>query len=203
MNNQLLLPTPSINFFHLQYWSAVRLPGKTLDMHQLSAFVPLHIKDVSPSASEKLANARNMSVCKDLREQTMTVRSKSTAASVFAFGRLSLGGSTNTQMTLVEVAQQIYNEDRAVQQSKNKDNVLMVIDQQFQKHIHPGEFVVMFGYVWKRSFLSYKRRMLILTSGPRLLYLKGDGQYKGSIPWSLTKPLKFTKVSQWCVMCGV
>ena len=46
---------------------------------------------------------------------------------------------------------------------------------------------------WKRKGLSFKKRMLILTSKPRLMYFNYKGTYKGQVPWSLTKLLTTRK----------
>ena len=69
-----------------------------------------------------------------------------------------------------------------------KDEVL------FSKYIHPDEFVVMQGYVHKQQGFLPKRRVLILTSKPRLLYLKRDGTFVGTIAWSMTTPIIVKKV---------
>mmetsp|Transcript_21480 Transcript_21480/g.35969 ORF Transcript_21480/g.35969 Transcript_21480/m.35969 type:complete len:503 (-) Transcript_21480:200-1708(-) len=57
------------------------------------------------------------------------------------------------------------------------------------------EFSVLHGYVTKRKGLSIKSRMLILTNKARLLYFNPKGTFKGSMPWTLTKPVHVTRVS--------
>lgn len=52
-----------------------------------------------------------------------------------------------------------------------------------------SEYSVMHAYVTKRSGLSVKSRMLILTNKARLLYFDMQGEFKGSIPWTVTKPV--------------
>lgn len=49
--------------------------------------------------------------------------------------------------------------------------------------------------VSKRKGLSIKSRMLILTNKARLMYFDMQGTYKGSIPWSVTKPVSTHLVS--------
>lgn len=66
----------------------------------------------------------------------------------------------------------------------------------FLKFIHPDEFVVMQGYVHKQQGFLQKKRVLILTSKPRLLYLKRDGTFVGTIAWSMTTPITATKTGK-------
>ena len=51
------------------------------------------------------------------------------------------------------------------------------------------EISVMHAFVTKRKGLSIKSRMLILTSKARLMYFDLQGNYKGAVPWSVTKPV--------------
>ena len=55
----------------------------------------------------------------------------------------------------------------------------------------------MHAYVTKRSGLSVKSRMLILTNKARLLYFDMQGEFKGSIPWTVTKPVSTMLVSMF------
>ena len=53
----------------------------------------------------------------------------------------------------------------------------------------PREFVVKESTIWKRSGWSFRQRILVLTSKPRLFYTTLSGDYKGMIPWSMTEPI--------------
>jgi hypothetical protein len=68
------------------------------------------------------------------------------------------------------------------------------LEEKYSRHIQTDEFVVLHEYLWKRKGYSYKKRKLILTSKPRLIYFDGSGVYKGFIQWSLTKRLLLEKV---------
>ena len=47
--------------------------------------------------------------------------------------------------------------------------------------------------------LFSKKRQLILTDHPRLLYVDPDTmEYKGEIPWTAEHPVKCHVVSLWC-----
>lgn len=69
------------------------------------------------------------------------------------------------------------------------------LDEACRRHLLQDEFVVLHSIVWKRRGLSYKKRRLILTSKPRLFYVNLSGEFKGLIPWSLTKRLQVVKRS--------
>ena len=71
----------------------------------------------------------------------------------------------------------------------------------FMKFIHPDEFVIMQGYVHKQQGFLPKRRVLILTSKPRLLYLKRDGTFVGTVAWSMTTPISAVKVRHCLSVC--
>lgn len=67
----------------------------------------------------------------------------------------------------------------------------------FRMHILENEKVLLFASVWKRKGWSYKRRILILTSKPRLIYVsKKDGSFKGSVPWTNTQAVTAYKMTQ-------
>lgn len=49
--------------------------------------------------------------------------------------------------------------------------------------LKPGELIVKIGFVYKRRKLSIKKRMMILTSTPRLIYIDAKKMVlKGEIP---------------------
>lgn len=48
-----------------------------------------------------------------------------------------------------------------------------------------GEVILKYGYVNKRKGLFSRKRMLLLTTGPRLIYIDPTQMVKkGEIPWS-------------------
>lgn len=92
------------------------------------------------------------------------------------------------------------------------------INESYKRHLIDDEFVVLYGPIVKRTVRwtiltrdilwansydvmilkgwSYKRRMLILTSKPRLLYLNmtSSPSVKGQITWTMTKPITIIKI---------
>jgi hypothetical protein len=93
-------------------------------------------------------------------------------------------------LTVDQVARQI--RDRLLK--SNIPSTLLDLEEKFQRQIQADEFVVLHDMVWKRKSLSYRRRKLILTSKPRLFYLDSKGEYRGQVPWTMTKRLKLLKV---------
>lgn len=172
------------------YWAANRVPGEIPNFHQLASFSSLILME---TAEVRQTVGRRASFVTDLVRHSMRARQKSDGRSSGS----SLG--VLDSMSMDEVARMIQNQDHIVQRNKDKKSggrEITQLEDKFRKYIQEGEFEVLYGYIWKRSFLSYKKRMLILTSKARLLYIKSDGVYKGTIPWSLTKPITITKVQQ-------
>lgn len=57
----------------------------------------------------------------------------------------------------------------------------------------PGENLIFNALTWKRKGLFSKKRQLLLTSTPRLIYVDPDPENmeeKGQIPWTADRPLK-------------
>ncbi len=65
-----------------------------------------------------------------------------------------------------------------------------------------SEYSVMHACVSKRKGLSIKSRMLVLTNKARMLYFDMNGEYKGTIPWTVTKPVSTALVSSVSVECS-
>lgn len=101
-------------------------------------------------------------------------------------------GSAKMDAVSVEtIARQI--RDRLL--TSNIPSNLLELEEKYQRQIQSNEFVILHDTLWKRKSLSYRRRKLILTSMPRLFYLDSRGDYKGQVPWTMTKRLTLTKVS--------
>lgn len=93
-------------------------------------------------------------------------------------------------ITMDEIANQV-KASLATTLTKNQ----IELEEKFQRHVQKDEFVVLHEFVWKRKGISYKKRKLILTSKPRLIYFDPNGLYKGSIQWSMTKRPQLVRVS--------
>ncbi|KAI9222391.1 kinase-like domain-containing protein [Blastocladiella britannica] len=63
--------------------------------------------------------------------------------------------------------------------------------------VHDDELILRSGFVLKRKGLFSKKRFLILTDTPRLIYIDSDkGEVKGEIPWS-TRTIPELKSSKY------
>jgi hypothetical protein len=70
------------------------------------------------------------------------------------------------------------------------------LDKCYTMHFVQNEFAVLYGTAGKWKGLSYKKRLLVLTSKPRLLYFSvGKGNLKGVTPWGRNQPLHVIKRS--------
>lgn len=66
--------------------------------------------------------------------------------------------------------------------------------EKWREFLKPGEEVIEAGLVIKRKHLSTKRRFLILTKTPRLLYVSfRTMELKGEIPWTLSTAFGMSK----------
>jgi hypothetical protein len=92
--------------------------------------------------------------------------------------------------TVEQVARQI--RERLLR-SDLKGSALEDLDEACQRHLLQDEFVILHSIVWKRRGISFKKRRLIFTSKPRLLYATLQGEFKGQVAWSLTKCLNVVK----------
>lgn len=95
-----------------------------------------------------------------------------------------------------QIARQI--RDRLL--TSNIPSNLLELEEKFQRQIQSNEFVILHDTLWKRKSLSFRRRKLILTSAPRLFYLDTRGEYKGQVPWTMTKRITINKVSSVIVL---
>ena len=69
-------------------------------------------------------------------------------------------------------------------------------DNKWQRFLGPGEKQLFTGEVWKRRGLFSRRRQLILTDKPRLLYVDPEQLvFKGEIPWTDLHPVTCVSVN--------
>lgn len=61
----------------------------------------------------------------------------------------------------------------------------------WDEFLDEGESVLFSGRIYKRVGLFSKKRQLILTDGPRLIYVDPDKmEFKGKIPWTVDHPVR-------------
>jgi len=72
---------------------------------------------------------------------------------------------------------------------------IMDLEKVFARLLQPLEYCVLHSTVTKRKDWSYRTRKLILTNRMRLFYTDMQGNYKGCVPWSLTKLISTDRIS--------
>jgi hypothetical protein len=208
------------------YLAYAAVPGKEPNFHQLGSFVKMSLfetveirRNVDRSisvAKDLLRNNKDVKtvgftyskdqpssavrlledIMENVYEDEEEVLSFAAAASANDYSA-AISSKGPAQITVAQVAQRLREEQLKSPSSSAK----LALDDKFLMHVQADEFVVLHGMLWKRKGLSFKKRMLLLTSKPRLLYFDGKGVYKGSIPWLLTKPLRVIKVSSNICVC--
>ena len=79
-------------------------------------------------------------------------------------------------------------------------------ENKWSKFLNKGEIQIFTGLVWKRRGIFSKKRQLILTSTPRLVYVDPDTmELKGEIPWTEEKTVKCTVITNisFDIFCSV
>lgn len=62
--------------------------------------------------------------------------------------------------------------------------------------LHEGEKQIFTGPIWKRKGYFTRKRQLVLTDTPRLIYVDADAmEFKGEIPWTLEKPVSCKEIN--------
>jgi len=97
---------------------------------------------------------------------------------------------------------------------KNSDEIPVIAEtssdkpneNKWSKFLNKGEIQIFTGLVWKRRGIFSKKRQLILTSTPRLIYVDPDTmELKGEIPWTEEKTVKCTVITNisFDIFCSV
>lgn len=64
-----------------------------------------------------------------------------------------------------------------------------------QQFLLPEETILMHGLCWKRKGWSWHRRILVLTTKTRILYLTPSGRFRGQVPWSFSNSIRAIEIS--------
>eukprot|EP01035_Chromulina_nebulosa_P017944 gene17944-23568_t len=198
-----------------EYLAYSPLIGIKPNFHQLKSFVPVQLQEALLQDEYAYDHASDDSTGDDSIPQSPVTKTKKKIQFEFR-------PSTLDNETKIQIINKITNNKPA-----NATNLLSTIDEgkeanepqslkelaqlfknkfsqpeigsQYLKHIFPDEFIVLYGIISKRKGWSYKQRMLILTSKPRLFYLKTSQsmRYKGSITWTLTSPINVYKLDEY------
>lgn len=187
-----------------KYLAYSPVPGKTPNFHRLDCFQEIRLFETIEVrdqvdrtisiATEKIKEKSNNTVkFDDSNNETVFDITQQLRQIVFQEEESGIQDSTDKVdlVTVDQIARQI--RDRLL--TSSIPSTLLELEEKFQRQIQADEFVVLHDMVWKRKSLSYRRRKLILTSKPRLFYLDSKGEYRGQVPWTMTKRLKLLKVS--------
>ena len=144
--------------------------------------------------TEESRQTRLSSVTRDrsffgLRVSTAQSFSLPAGVSLPTGGVFGFGGAVNLESQIREIALKLKHDFRQLSTTP--------LDKNYTKHFADKEFSVLHGLAGKwRGMFSYKKRLLILTSKPRLMYFDPkNNSLKGIIPWTGGQPLKVTKKS--------
>ena len=176
-----------------EYFSAHQLTNDTTalpNFHQPSKFQPLVMTE-----SEEARMTRMSTVSRDksfFGMRLSTAQSFSApvgnninmynTGGVFGFGAVSI------ESQLQDASIKLKSEFRMINKA--------VLDKCYSMHLVQNEFAVLFGTAGKWKGMSYKKRLLVLTSKPRLLYFSIDkNSLKGIIPWGTNQSITAKKRS--------
>eukprot|EP01039_Chlorochromonas_danica_P000585 gene585-630_t len=176
-----------------RYLSYHALSGDQPNFHQLRNFQPirlfetLEVREVVDRMTISIVNEKRKLIQADHNDSSSRLQGNRLQDG-FSYDTASSSTSSglNPVACVIDVA-------RAQQERVKREFPQMgELEEKFARHIQQeyGEFVIVHSKIWKRKGLSFKKRTLILTSKPRLLYLDGQGAYKGSIPWTMAQRIK-------------
>lgn len=208
------------NFHQLAYFQPISLSENLSTSNEGNEQTDWNSKSLTPSSSNKIVKETVFNRLDQLKEEVDEDRE----STVPSFAHLNITADNSPQITkpltdstaprndavmhsnfavsTVE-SEKIKTIDDIARQLKDSIDKLLKqrqisidLEEKYSRHIQTDEFVVLHEYLWKRKGFSYKKRKLILTSKPRLIYFDGNGVYKGFIQWSLTKRLLLEKVER-------
>eukprot|EP01038_Epipyxis_sp_PR26KG_P007754 gene7754-10533_t len=209
-----------------KYLSYSKLSGNKPNFHQLNAFVPLVLFetiDIKSKVDRSISIANELITKNKNKSNNIVNFSPSTIQSditkrlqeeVRVFENMNSNNNQKLSKQKLSNLEDNNNNDELlrpnlltvdivasrIRQDQLKsavDSATLEVDSKIMRHIQSDEFVVLHGSVVKRrGWLSYKNRNLILTNRPRLLYTNMDGVYKGSIAWTVVKPISVEKIDE-------
>lgn len=193
-----------------EYLSCARLTGNEVDFHQLGSFIPirlfetLEVRNVVDRTKSIAHDKLSLTPPKKNAPQTVFQLTEELRRAVLEESVLAVEerhSASYGKRTTTSEGEEVKGEEdvmsvedicRQIRDQLLQSDALTDLEENFQRHLAPDEFVILHSFVWKRRGISFKKRKLILTSKPRLLYLTQTGEFKGQITWSMTKRLKLT-----------
>jgi len=178
-----------------EYFSAYPLVNSESDsnsspnFHKPEMFQPILMEETEESRLTRLSSVTREKSFFGLRVSTAQSFSLPAGVSYNAGGGVFGFGTVTVESQVRETALKLKHDFRLISNTP--------LDKNYTKHFVDKEFSVLHGLAgkWKGLF-SYKKRLLILTSKPRLMYFDPkNNSLKGIIPWAQGQPLKITKRS--------
>jgi hypothetical protein len=178
-----------------EYLSFTTLPGETPNFHQPNEFTPIILQETDPNRHNSVA-VRSYSVSPknaNISSQSFNSNMNLTTRLLAELGKENINLSNEVELsnsiriksepkTVAEISQMI--------RARNIE-YLLTIEENYKNHIQPGEKIIQEARCWKRKGWSYKKRSLILTDKPRLLYVDyKNNVLKGLIFWTHLAPIK-------------
>ncbi|KYQ90285.1 putative protein serine/threonine kinase [Tieghemostelium lacteum] len=130
--------------------------------------------DLSSSLSSPLSNSTN-----SVNTLSPLITSPSNSSSNNLISNTTSSGSSSNLKPPTTTNNNINNNSNNTSTNNN------AIVEKLNKFLNAGETILEQGLVWKRKGFSIKKRHLILTSTPRLIYVDPKKmEFRGEIPWS-------------------
>ena len=167
-----------------EYLSQNVLPR--LNFHQLRCFTKFVCSDEDAQRLKSMSQStRNWSISHQLRLKSGDYGPQRFASS----DRFSSKGATTTTLKTIEQVLEDIGAKSAANEKMLKQNAKL--QALVRSSLLNDETILLSGYFWKRKGWSHKRRILVLTSKPRLVYYSSHAPYayKGYIDWSMLKPV--------------
>lgn len=83
-------------------------------------------------------------------------------------------------------AKMVFEEDLIAEEEMKRKRMIEEEGNKWKKFLEPDEVILETGLVWKRKGRSIKKRQLILTNKPKMIYVDAKKMaLKGEVPWSV------------------
>lgn len=180
-----------------EYLSFTRLPGESPNFHQPNEFTPIILQETDPNRHNSVA-VRSYSVSP--KNATLSSQSFNSNNNLTTRLLAELGKDNNNLTNGVELSDSFKfnnkSEPKTVAEISKmirarNEKYLLTIENSYKNHIQEDEIIIQEAHCWKRKGWSYKKRSLILTDKPRLLYVDyKNNLLKGLIFWTHSAPIK-------------
>ena len=174
-----------------EYFSSypLNINATSPDFHQPKLFQPIILTETEEARMTRMSSVSRDKSFFGLRVSTAQSFSAPAGNNMSGISNGVFGfGAASVESQLRETCIKLKSEFRLINTT--------ALDKAYTMHFVQNEFAVLYGTAGKWKGLSYKKRMLVLTSKPRLLYFSvGKGNLKGVTPWGRNQQLTVKKRS--------